>query len=408
MVEKIQGDYVVPDHVPAHLVVDFDWYDFGTRFEDASPQWLSLRERAPQGIFWSPRNGGHWVPLRSEDIAAVIADHDRFSSSNINIPRDTAKTTRLLPNELDPPAQLPYRSAIMPMLTPAKMALLEDEVRAKMVGLIDGLVGRGRCEFVAEFASILPVSVFFDIMALPVDDREMLLEISNRITRTPDNDVRAQAFVEIGDYLRPWLVERREHPGEDLLSVIANAKVKGEPISDGDALMLAINVLLGGLDTVANILSSIALFLARNPGHRRQLIERPELIKNATEELMRRFGVISNGRLVVQDTELCDTKIRAGDMILASTILYGVDDAHTQDPLTVDFERERPEHIVFGKGAHVCPGQHLARREVRIFLDEWLRAIPDFEVEPGSDPYIISSNVSGLTSLHLRWPSRPV
>lgn len=393
-----------PAHVPSGLVIDFDWFSYGTASDDLQWEWEKLRAKAPNGIFWTPRNGGHWVPLGGEDVATVLSDHTRFSARDIYIPANTGRTAQLLPNESDPPEQRWFRKVILPPLLPRNLQPLEDKARALTRSLIGGIVDRGECEFVADFASVLPIVVFLDLMDLPREDRFMLRELGERVTRPEVPEQRLAAQKQIEQYLLDKIGQRRREPAGDLLSAIATAEVGGRPITDTESTMLSVNVLLGGLDTVVNMLGFFALFLARNPGHRRQLTENPELVKPAVEELIRRYGIVTNGRRVVQDTKLSGAQLRTGDMILASTFLPGTDAALNQDPLTVDFTRAEPKHATFGTGNHACPGQHLARRELMVFLEEWLRAIPEFEVKPASDTTIGVGHVAGLRKLELRWP----
>lgn len=394
-----------PAHVPPELVVDFDWLNFGAGSDDLQVEWEKMRERCPQGIFWTPRNSGHWVPLAGNDVATVMSDYTRFSARDIYIPPNVDRTAQLIPNETDPPEQLAFRKIIIPFLMSKKLQPIEDRARVLAISLIEGFIDNGECEFVRDFASILPLVVFLDLMNMPIDDREMLRDLGEQITRPEHPAQRLSAQKSLESYLSDWIDERRKHPGDDLLSTIVNAEIDGVQINDTDALMLTMNVMLGGLDTVVNMLGFFALFLARNPGHRQQLLDNPSLTKPAIEELVRRHGIVANGRRVIQDTELSGVQILAGDMILGATVLYGTDSSITTDSFTVDFERESSKHIAFGKGNHVCPGQHLARRELKVFLEEWLARIPSFSVKRDSRLEIGVGHVAGLEKLELVWPA---
>jgi cytochrome P450 len=157
------------------------------------------------------------------------------------------------------------------------------------------------------------------------------------------------------------------------------------------------------------MLGFFALFLARNPQHRRQLVDDPSLIPNAVEELLRRHGLISNGRRVRSDTSMSGVTLKKGDVVQAPSALYGLDEKITLDALTVDFTRVRPKHITFGGGPHMCPGQQLARRELKVFLEEWLPRVPEFDVDPARPVEMQSGLASTVLSLHLRWtPSRTI
>ena len=162
-------------------------------------------------------------------------------------------------------------------------------------------------------------------------------------------------------------------------------------------------LLVGGLDTVASAMGFAARFLATSEAHRRELIEHPERIPDAVEELLRRFPVVNAGRVVVRDMEYKGVEMRAGDQIIMPTTLHGVDDRKFDDPLKVDFARPTPIHSTFGNGAHRCPGSLLARTELKIFLEEWLKRIPDFRIKPGTTPQVRAGVNATLCSLQLVW-----
>ena len=392
----------IPQHVPAELVMDFNFFELDVTSSDLQREWVKLRERAPAKVFWTPRNGGHWVALDSDDIVTVLTDYSKFSAQDIRIPPRNPAAPRGVPQETDPPEELEFRKIILPKLMPKKLGPLENRAREITISLIEGFKDKGECDFIEDFASILPLVVFLELVDLPSDHREMLKGLADGIL-SEDPDVQFESYMKMLEYLTSWLEKRKEKPGDDLLSRIATAKIQGEPISNEDALGLALNVMVGGLDTVVNMLGFFALFLAKNPGHRHQLIDNPNLIQPAVEELIRRHAMVSNGRRTVQDSVLSGVEIKAGDMILASTILYGTDPGKYDDPLTVDFSRDSSGHLTFGRGSHVCPGQHLARRELTVFLQEWLKRIPDFEVKPDSDLGLGFGHVGGLKQLHLQW-----
>ena len=187
---------------------------------------------------------------------------------------------------------------------------------------------------------------------------------------------------EIAAYLGEWVERRAVDPGSDLLSRIVTASVDGRPITRSEAFNVCLLMLLGGLDTVASMLGFVARFLAGSADQRRQLCERIDdqpFLRSAVEELVRRHGVVNTGRFIVEDMEYHGVQLRAGDLIQLPNSLVGLDERAVDDPLTVDFTRPFPiRHAAFGTGPHTCPGAVLARREIQIFIEEWLSRIPDF------------------------------
>jgi cytochrome P450 len=173
----------------------------------------------------------------------------------------------------------------------------------------------------------------------------------------------------------------------------------------GEDELRAIGVLLiaAGLDTVASMLGFVTMFLAQNPTHRQQLIDNPARIGPALEELMRRHHLASIARMVVADVDYRGVALKAGDMILISTPSAGIDPRRYPDPFTVDFDRKATRTLVFGRGPHQCVGAFLARTELRVFLTEWLKRIPHFDIRAGEVPSTAIGKVIAVRSLPLTW-----
>jgi cytochrome P450 len=390
-----------PPHVPVDRIIDFDFFNVPAPHGDLHEGWHRLN--AAPDVFWTPRNGGHWVATRGELIKEVYSDHARFSSRYESIPADT-QLALMPPVTLDPPAHDAYRNLIAPNFTPKAIAALSDRVRELTVTLIEKFRHRGECEFVSEFALQMPVGVFLGLVDLPMEDRPLLLKFAETLTRASDAHESQQAFEGIANYLRDKLAARRRNPGADLLSRIVNAKIDGQPISDEASMGTCIVILTAGLDTVASTLGFVTRFLAGSPPHRRQLIEHPELLPQAVEELLRRFGVANLARVVRHDMDWRGVHLQAGDMILLSAPLGNLDARMFPDPLTVDFtRRDAGNNVSFGAGPHRCVGSFLARNELRIFLEEWLARIPEFAIKPGELVRVKSGKVNTVHYLPLVW-----
>lgn len=395
-----------PAHVPAELVVDFDIYDVPGSADDIQLAFRAFQQSYPD-IFWTPANGGHWVATRAEDIEVMQRDYTRFSHRTVTLPPMPKDLPRQIPLGLDPPEHGAYRRPLMRALLPKIVNAMEDKVRDIAVSLIEEMLPKGRCEFIGEFAQNLPIMVFLDLVDLPREDRHMLLPLAEDAVRG-SNEVRHVASQKIAGYLHPWIEARRETPGDDLLSTIVNADINGERISLPDAIGFSVLVLFGGLDTVASMMGFIARFVALNPSHRAELLAHLDdeaFLQRAVEELLRRHGIANTAREIVQDFEYKGLSFHTGDMILPPNMLYGLDERRVDDPLRVDFSRPFPiPHATFGNGPHTCPGAVLARREIKIFLQEWLRRIPDFQIAAGTRPVMATGMVNGVLKLELEWP----
>lgn len=394
----------IPPHVPPHLVFDFDVYNAAAPDQDFHLAIKRLHGPDVPEVFWTPRQGGHWVLTRGDDIYKAFADYDHFSSTiGLTVPKSTAPPIPLYPIFLDPPQHTKYRALLNPWFSPKSVASLEERAREVAKSIVREIKSRGRCDFVTEFAQHLPIQVFMSIVNVPSSDREQLLEWADGMVRPEKREDVHETIKHIFGYASQKIMERRANPGDDLISKLSQAEVDGKPMTHEELMGMVSLVLIGGMDTVVSAISFAANFLAASPKHRHQLLERPELIPKAVDELLRRFPVVNQGRTCVKDIEIKGAPIKAGDMIIMPTTLHGLDDRKFENPLEVDFERPTPIHSTFGNGPHRCPGSNLARTEMKIFLQEWLPEIPDFRHDPDAKVGMSSGVNATIYSLPLVW-----
>ncbi|MGO8858228.1 MAG: cytochrome P450 [Steroidobacteraceae bacterium] len=394
---------VIPSHVPQTLVRDIDIYSPPGADEDYHLAMKRIQDSAPD-IFWSPYQGGHWVSVRCEDMyEEFFPRYEIYSSSILSVPKEESLPYKLLPIESDPPAHTAYRALISPWFTPKAIGDLEVKARELTIGLVEGFKDRGECEFITEFSQHLPIAIFMSLVDLPWQDRELLMGLAERQVYQKSHEDRLDSLRQMQGYLAGKLADRRRSKGSDMLSKIATATIDGRPLSDVEQTGMATLVLIGGLDTVASMLGFVAAFLARNPTHRRQLVEDPTLIPGAVEELIRRHGVAQPSRLLVKDHEYKGVRFKTGDQIVLSTMMSGLDERAFPDPMKVDFRRKVSTHAIFGNGPHRCPGSFLARTEIKVYLQEWLRRIPDFEIKPEDRPIVRAGINGSYCRLPLSW-----
>ncbi|WP_293677191.1 cytochrome P450 [uncultured Phenylobacterium sp.] len=389
--------------MPAHLVTDFDIYAPARPGEELHAAWVRFQASTDQPYLWSPHYGGHWIVMCSEDLIDIHADSERFSSVRNVLPA-VARPVPLGALVQDPPEHADFRSFLNAGLSPRVVRGVERDVRALAVELVAGIAPRGRCDFIADYAEILPLTVFLRLAGLPVADRALLADWAAQNTRNPDPQARNAAARNIRAYLRPVLAARRERPGDDLLSRVVVAQVQGRPITEAEALGAATHLTIAGLDTVASLLGFVMRFLASHPAHRRALCEDPGLIPGAVKELIRRFPLVVQAREVRQDMERLGVSLRAGDLVAVPSMLYNLDPAIYPDPLTVDWRRPVMATCSFGAGIHRCPGAPLGQRELSLTLEAWLARIPDFEIDPSVEPPREQAGiVATLDRLPLHW-----
>lgn len=393
----------LPPNVDPALLFDYDVFTVDAPDGDFARGMFRLRERGAPPIFWTRANLGHWVATRPDLVERIVSDSKHFSNAAMRVPRASNPTPPMAPLMLDPPDHIKYRMLLMGALSPASVRRMTADIRSWCIALIEGFKSRGSCEFVAEFSQHLPIAVFLSLIGLPSSEKAELMHITDRIVQPKTPEERMEGFATLGRYVMERVSERRAHPGNDLISSLIDAEVDGEPLDDAMLEGLLINLMLAGLDTVAGMLTYIAAFLARNPAHRRRLIQEPSLIPAAVEEFLRRMAMVNLTRLVVEDIEIGGAKMKAGDLVVAPTPLANIDDERYERPLDVDFDRPRPRHATFGAGAHVCPGASLARTELIVFLQEWLPRIPDFSIAPNAELSVRVGAAALMPSLPLIW-----
>lgn len=393
----------VPAHVPAERVVDFDMYRPEGIEDTLQVAWKRLHAPGIPDLVWTPCNGGHWIATRGDLIRKMFTDYEHFSSECPFIPKQAGEEYDFIPTSMDPPEHRPYRAIISSVVSLPVIERLEDAIRKIAVELVESLRAKGRANFTKDYAEPFPIQVFMKLVNLPESDVPKLKYLSDQITRPDGSMSLGEASQHLYDYLSPVIDERRAHPGDDAISAIVQGKVAGRIVTKEEAERMCGLLLVGGLDTVVNFLSFAMQFLAGSPAHRKQLIEQPEAIPTATEELLRRFSLVADGRVVKRDVEIDCVLLKQGDMVLIPQLLTGLDERENACPMHVDFAREKITHTTFGYGPHHCAGAHLARLEVAITLREWLARIPDFEVEPGAVITHQGGVVGSVRALPLVW-----
>ncbi|TWH87061.1 cytochrome P450 [Novosphingobium taihuense] len=396
-----------PDHVPADRVVDFD-YMHPKGIEDGTVYDVLRALQSGPDIVWTPHNGGHWVVTRFDDVKWVQENFAIFSHEEFTIPRE-ASPVKMPPLTVDPPLHARYRAVLNPFFTPKKVGEMTEQARALTNELIDKVIDKGACDFRAEFSEVMPPAMFLGIVDLPADKREQFIKWGKAFMHADSGAARQAALGPIVAYLSGVIDERYAAGGEDMLAAIARWRDNPRFGGEHEVMGMALLVYFGGLDTVTNLLSFVAWHLAENPGHQRRLREDPAIIPAAAEEYFRRFGLSNTGRLILSDVERDGVTMKAGEMVMVPIGASSIDDRRYADPFTVDFDREGNfapgggSHNTFGNGPHKCVGQPLARAELRVFLEEWVKRIPDFRLDPERPPVSHMGSVNGVTSLHLVW-----
>jgi camphor 5-monooxygenase len=393
-----------PANVPADRIIDFDIYGALPNDMDFHQLWRNMMDSAPYPVMWTPHNGGHWIALRGDLADTVMSDYERFSNRTVLVPKDTAgEAYRLIPLSLDPPEHRPFRTLLNDNLSPKALAGTDELIRTLTIELIEGFKPNGRCKFMAEFAEHLPIRIFMQIVDLPMADMPKLKHLADQFTRPDGSLTYPQVSQLFRDYINPVINARRGGSGTDMITRMVGSKIDGRDMTDVEAENICIQTLVGGLDTVINLMSVSMSYLAVNPALRRELAADPSRIDAALLEMMRRFPLVSSSREVRSTIEWEGVNLLAGDMVMATTILPALDEAANTDAFKFDLDRKARRQSLFGKGSHTCPGAHLARMEMKILLTEWFARIPEFRLASGTKLSFSSGIVAAVNPFELEW-----
>jgi cytochrome P450 len=355
---------------------------------------------------------GFFLVTRHEDALRVAQNAKLFPQTLKVLATGEESPFELVPETLNGPLHTTWRRLLGPYFSPARIGALHDKIVARANGLIDGLIARGECDFTSEFALRYPTGIFLDLMGLPVEQLDDFLAWETAILH-PDfsaglpYEVMQRAQAEVTEYFVRVIAERRamvpaaRPPG--LVTEALSWQIDGEQVSDADLLSFYLLMFMAGLDTVTAELGYGFLHLATHPQDRQRIVQRPDLIPGAVEELLRLYPIVNTPREAAEDTEVAGCPVRAGDLVMISYPSAGRDEARYDDSLTADFERPVMSHITFGAGPHRCLGSHLARHELLVAYQEWHKRIPEYWLEPGAEATEASGGMMTLNALPLQW-----
>jgi cytochrome P450 len=385
---------------------DFDHTDDAWA-ADPYPIWAQLRETCP--VAHSDRYGGVWLPTRHDDIAAIAYDTDRFSSrsivvSNRRAPMELAPAGVAPPISSDPPYHHEARRVLLPLFSPQAVARLEPATREHCRSLVDGLAGRATADAAVEYAQHIPVRVIATMLGLPEEDAELFRGFVHHVLEGVAKPIeeRVEGFQALFQYLRAHIEDHRAHPRDDLISVLIETVRDRQRLDTFEVARTIALLLIAGIDTTWSAIGASLWHLAKTPADRVRLVAEPALLPTAIEELLRAYAPVTMARLVKADTEVGGCPMKAEDWVLLSFPAANRDPAQFDRPDEVVIDRERNRHAAFGLGPHRCAGSHLARMELRVALEVWLEAFPEFSLADPAGVRWSAGQVRGPRLLPLR------
>ncbi len=391
---------------------DYDIFD-DSYIKDPFPVWDEIRSRCPVGH--SGRWGGSWMPTKYADLFAIAQDTEHFSSRDILvapvIPAGGADTSdefygvRAPPISSDPPEHTWARRLLLPPFSMKSVARFEDLTRGHCRSLIDGFIAEGRADGAADYAQQIPPYVIATMLGVSTDMTATftnwvrdLLELG--LTRP---ELRGPARIALLTFLTKEIQERKKAPKDDLISYLLAQEVDGQPVPDLHVLGTCLLVVIAGIDTTWSSIGSALWHLAQHPEHRRRIIDDPDIIQVAVEELIRAYSPVTMARYVASDVNYNGCPMKEGDRVLMNFPAANRDPEKFPDADKVVIDRAHNPHIAFGVGIHRCAGSNLARMEMRVAIEEWLKRIPDFELEDPAAVTWAGGQVRGPRSMMVRW-----
>ena len=402
-----------PAHVPDSLVYDFDMFADPSYVANPHARLLELIQAAPP-VFWTPRRGGQWVFLSHNANFQASRDWESFSSEAMSpaeamalkakLPPDM-NIPRAVPINVDPPMHGKYRIPLQGAFSPKAMEALKPAIKALADQLIDQFAPRGRCEFMAEIAEPMPVQVFLKMMGLPLDrQQEYRAIVREHLSQiVPDMMHTIRMLQKIAASMRDTILERRDNPQDDLISVLWQSKIDGQPTTMADMENYAVLLFIAGLDTVMNGMGFGIRHIAEDQALQDRLRKDPALIREAVEELLRRYSFTVPVRRVAKDLVFEGVEMKAGERVLLFLPAADLDGKEFPNPARFDLDRENKTHIAFNAGPHRCLGSHLARVELQILYEQMLERLPPFRLDPDQPIHYHGGHVIGAEALHLLW-----
>ena len=384
------------------------------------PHEMFKRMRSECPIHWTegfedfPEEAGFWSVTTADDIHAVSRDWQTYSSERGGVVLAAAgfpiELARAMFIGMDPPKHDRLKALFQAGFTPKRIAAHEDAIRAIVGRVLDRLDGREQAELVGDVAQPVVARVIGSFMGVSEEEDAIWARLMNSTLGAGDTDlapegidgVVAKDVPEIFERCKRLIAERREHPTDDLTSLLVHAEVDGEHLEEHEIVMGFFLLMAAGNDSTKATYCSGMRALMETPDQKQMLVEDPSLIPAAVEESLRMFPAFAHfRRTATADTELNGQKIREGDKVVMWYVSSNRDESRYEDPDRFDVTRN-PEHQAFGAGGrHFCLGTALARLELRILFEETLARYPNISIA-GEPTYVESLFINQLKTLPVK------
>jgi hypothetical protein len=387
-----------------------------TEFDHFSPAFIenrfniysNLRDGEP--LAYSSHHGGYWVLSRYADIRGALLDWKTFTSAHprgIAIPSTAVETKD--PNMLgqDPPQHTQYRSAVSAYFSRPAIDKLEPSVLGVANEILDDFIADGHCEIIEAYATPLMANTLALFLRMPLDHVPIWEGWAQAVFRNRQKDpaAAARAYQELDAYMDAEFAARKKDPRDDFFTLLTTIEIEGRKLTDSELRGYGSLVLLAGREASIDGLSNALWYLANNPEARARLIAEPALIRSAVEEFLRYMSPIQLlGRVATRDVVIHDQQIKKGDKVATPYGCANRDERTFENADQCVLDRRPNPHLAFGAGPHGCIGAHLARLNLRAGISEWLRRIPDYQLDQTKPPrQAQNGDTLGFRSLHVKF-----
>jgi len=374
----------------------------------------ALREQDP--VHWQEEadGAGFWAITKYEDVKAISRQPRLFSSwqgcTNIfELNEEELAGSRLLMLNMDPPQHAKFRRLVSAGFTPKRIAAMEPHLRELARRTVDRIAERGECEFVADVASRIPMETICEMLGVPESDRQHIYDVSNKLIGFDDPEFQTSmddgrvASTELFMYASQLGEEKKRCPHDDLATILINAEVDGEKLSEIEFQSFFLLLSIAGNETTRTVTAQGMRLLSAHPALKHRVVQDLSLLPRAIEEILRyNPAVIHFRRTLTEDVELRGKRIRKGQKVVLWYPSANRDEEIYAEPDRFDIDRWPNEHLAFGVGEHYCLGASLARLQLNTIFSELFRRLPDIEVD-GPVRYLRSNFIDGIKEMHVRF-----
>jgi cytochrome P450 len=374
--------------------------DWSTDFDHTDPVWVDnpfpiwddLRKVCP--IAHSDRYNGVYLPTRHQDVAAIAYDTDHFTSKAVIVSNGTILAEAPIggapPITSDPPFHQHARKLLLPAFGPKLIEALRPSVEALCDRLLDDMEGRDVVDAAIDYAQHIPPAVIAHMLGLPI------------VAIDAPQEVRMEWFGKVDEYLDKHINDHRDNPRDDLISYLLNAEIFGQKLSHEHVRGTCVLLLVAGIDTTWSGIGASLFHLASNNEDRNRLANEPELLPVAIEEFLRAYAPVTMARVVKEDVTINGTELKKDQWCLLPFPSANRDPEQFVDADQVIIDRAENRHSAFGLGIHRCLGSNLARLEMSVAVERWMKRFPDFILEDPTAVKWAAGQVRGPRVLPVR------